>query len=253
MADNTDLAKPDACLLAALVRGWRVALWATGTALLVAGGGLWLARNRIADGVIADELASLGLPARYTIVSIGPGREVLANVVVGDPRRPDLVIDRAELSLAWSLTGPRIGQITLVRPRLYGTLHNGHASFGALDKVICPPREQDAVSPARLAFVDRRRARADRCRPGPRGVQGRWRGGTARWLCRNAGGGGAAPGAGHLHHRPRHGLWRSDDPRRAAALRRPGAGGNLACADRGCWCAARISIWKPRPTAILPG
>jgi hypothetical protein len=113
-----------------------VALWATGTALLVAGGGLWLARNRIADGVIADELASLGLPARYTIVSIGPGREVLANVVVGDPRRPDLVIDRAELSLAWSLTGPRIGQITLVRPRLYGTLHNGHASFGALDKVI---------------------------------------------------------------------------------------------------------------------
>jgi hypothetical protein len=70
-----------------------VALWATGTALLVAGG-LWLARNRIADGVIADELASLGLPARYTIVSIGPGREVLANVVVGDPRRPDLVIER---------------------------------------------------------------------------------------------------------------------------------------------------------------
>ena len=109
---------------------------ATGTALLVAGSGLWLARNRIADGVIADELASLGLPARYTIVSIGPGREVLANVVVGDPRRPDLVIERAELSLAWSLTGPRIGQITLVRPRLYGTLHNGHASFGALDKVI---------------------------------------------------------------------------------------------------------------------
>lgn len=135
MADNTDLAKPDA-LPPGRRRRWRVALWATGTALLVAGGGLWLARNRIADGVIADELASLGLPARYTIVSIGPGREVLANVVVGDPRRPDLVIERAELSLAWSLTGPRIGQITLVRPRLYGTLHNGHASFGALDKVI---------------------------------------------------------------------------------------------------------------------
>jgi hypothetical protein len=70
MAD-TDLAKPDAPA-SWRRRALRVALWATGTALLVAGGGLWLARNRIADGVIADELASLG--CRRAIPSFRSGR-----------------------------------------------------------------------------------------------------------------------------------------------------------------------------------
>lgn len=136
MADWTDLAEPEGSAPVQRRRGWRLALLGAGAAALVVGGGLWLARNRIADGVIARELAALGLPARYIIVSIGPGREVLGNVVIGDPARPDLVIERAELSLAWSLTGPRIGTVTLVRPRLYGTLHRGHASFGSLDKLI---------------------------------------------------------------------------------------------------------------------
>ncbi|NMN03529.1 hypothetical protein FHT19_000685 [Novosphingobium sp. SG919] len=140
-------------------RRWRVALLGAGAAALVVGGGLWLARNRIADGVIAGELAALGLPARYTIVSIGPGREVLANVVVGDAARPDLVIKRVELGLAWSLTGPRIGQVTLVRPRLYGTVHAGHASFGTLDKVIYAPstsKEPFRLPDWRLTIVDGR-------------------------------------------------------------------------------------------------
>ncbi|MDR6509258.1 hypothetical protein J2792_000098 [Novosphingobium capsulatum] len=159
MADTTDLAEPDGPVPKGRRRHWRVALWATGAAVLVAGGGLWLARNRIADGVIARELAALGLPARYTIVSIGPGREVLANVVVGDPARPDLVIERAELSLAWSLAGPRIGQVTLVRPRLYGTVHGGHASFGALDKVIYAPsssKQPFRLPDWRLTIIDGR-------------------------------------------------------------------------------------------------
>lgn len=136
MADSTDLAEPEDPVAA---RGWsrrRIVALAAGVAVLAVGGGLWIARNRIAEGVIARELAALGLPARYDIVSIGPGREVLANVVVGDPRHPDLTIERAELTLAWSLSGPRIGGVRLVRPRLYGSVHDGHASFGALDRVI---------------------------------------------------------------------------------------------------------------------
>ena len=52
--------------------------------LLVLGlGSAWLARERIADTLIADQLESLGLPARYTIESIGPDRQVLRDVVIG--------------------------------------------------------------------------------------------------------------------------------------------------------------------------
>lgn len=159
MADTTDLAEPESPAPLRRRQRWRLALWATGAVVLVTGGGLWLTRNRIADGVITRQLAALGLPATYRIVSIGPGREVLADVVVGDPKRPDLVIERAELELAWSLTGPRIGQVTLVRPRLYGTFHGGTAHFGALDKVIhAKPagKEPFRLPDWRLTIVDGR-------------------------------------------------------------------------------------------------
>ncbi|WP_395394288.1 YdbH domain-containing protein [Novosphingobium sp. BL-8A] len=99
-------------------------------------GAAWLMREHIADNLIADQLKQMGLPARYKIVKISPSEEIIRNVVVGDPRRPDLTIDevRVATQMAWGIPG--IGRITLVRPRLYGSLHDGKLSLGALDKVL---------------------------------------------------------------------------------------------------------------------
>ncbi len=99
-------------------------------------GAAWLMRAHIADNLIADQLKKMGLPARYKIVKISPSEEIIRNVVVGDPRRPDLTIDEVRVAtrLAWGIPG--IGRITLVRPRLYGSLHGGKLSLGALDKVL---------------------------------------------------------------------------------------------------------------------
>ncbi|WP_395327136.1 YdbH domain-containing protein [Novosphingobium sp. BL-8H] len=96
----------------------------------------WFMRERIADNLIADQLNKLGLPARYRIVKISPSEEIIRNVVVGDPKRPDLTIEEVRVAtrLAWGIPG--IGRITLVRPRLYGSLHGGKLSLGALDKVL---------------------------------------------------------------------------------------------------------------------
>lgn len=96
----------------------------------------WLGRERIANDVITSQLETLGLPATYRIESIGPGRQVLGNVVIGDPARPDLTIERVEVTLAARLGGPAIRSVKLVRPRLYGTYKDGKASFGSLDKLI---------------------------------------------------------------------------------------------------------------------
>ncbi len=97
---------------------------------------LWLTRDRIADNVIAGHLRQMGLPGTYHIDSIGPRRQVLSNIVIGDPAHPDLTIERAEVEIAPRFGFPAIGRITLVRPRLYGTLKQGKFSFGSLDKVL---------------------------------------------------------------------------------------------------------------------
>jgi hypothetical protein len=96
----------------------------------------WFSRERIAGNVIEGQLAAYDIPATYTIASIGPDRQILTDIVVGDPRRPDLTIERAEIAIRYRLGTPTLGRITLTRPRLYGTVRGGKPSFGALDKAL---------------------------------------------------------------------------------------------------------------------
>jgi len=112
------------------VLGWMV------VAGLVALAAAWFSRERIAENVISGQLDSLGLPAKYDVAQIGTDRQVLANVVVGDPARPDLTVERVEVTLAPRFGAPAIDRITLVRPRLYGAYFNGKLSFGSLDPLI---------------------------------------------------------------------------------------------------------------------
>ncbi len=123
----------------------------TGGVLAVLLAGAWVARDRIAGQVIDSQLAALDLPATYRIESIGPGVEVLRDIVVGDPRHPDLTIDRAEVRLVYGLGAPRIGKIKLVRPRLYGSYLRGKVSFGVLDRLLFAP---DSKEPFRMPDYD---------------------------------------------------------------------------------------------------
>ncbi|QGN53577.1 YdbH domain-containing protein [Novosphingobium sp. Gsoil 351] len=97
---------------------------------------VWTQRERIADAVIGGELKSRGIPATYRIERIGARRQVLADIVVGNPQRPDLTVKRAEVELVYRLGFPGIGRMTLVEPRLYGTYRNGKLSFGSLDRLL---------------------------------------------------------------------------------------------------------------------
>lgn len=96
----------------------------------------WITRKDIADSYIAGELDRMGLPATYDIAAIGPRRQVIRNVVIGNPARPDLTIQEVSVQIEAAFGLPRIGRITLVRPRLYGAVRNGKPSFGSLDKVL---------------------------------------------------------------------------------------------------------------------
>lgn len=141
MPDDTEFASesPEGAPAAPRVgaRRRKVALVSAG-AMAALAVGLWSAREQIAHGLIDRQLAQMGLPGHYAIEAIGADRQILNNIVIGDPAHPDLTIARAEVRMDYGLLGPRIGQIILEQPRLYGSYRNGHLSFGALDRVLMP-------------------------------------------------------------------------------------------------------------------
>ena len=162
---------------------WSLGVVATVLAVMLLGG--WLARERIAHKVINDRLENMGLPATYTIQKIGPSREILTNIVIGDPAHPDLTVERAEVQIVPTFGLPTIGRITLVRPRLYGRIAGGKISFGSLDKVLFANKGGPKGLPdLDLALIDGR-ARIDSA-AGPLGLKaegaGNLRGGFAGTL-----------------------------------------------------------------------
>ena len=131
-------------------RGRRIALMTFAGLLLAAVLAAWLSRERIADNVIAGRIEALGLPATYEIENIGTGRQVLRNIVIGDPARPDLTIARASVAFEARWGMPGVGRITLEQPRLHGRWRDGRVSFGSLDRLIYTGRD----APFRLPDLD---------------------------------------------------------------------------------------------------
>ena len=102
---------------------------------------VWFQRHTIAANVIDNYLRSHHVRATYKIDHIGGTRQVLSNIVVGDPNHPDLTVERAEVAIRYRLGFPAIAGVVLVRPRLYGTYLHGKLSFGALDPLIFQPKQ----------------------------------------------------------------------------------------------------------------
>lgn len=119
---------------------WRKKRWmgplGIAVAVLLALFALWLVRERIAGNIIAGELAQYDIPASYDIAHVGPQSQILTNVVLGDPDRPDFTAERVELRLRHRLGAPTIERVIIVGPRLFGVLRGSTPSFGSLDKLI---------------------------------------------------------------------------------------------------------------------
>ena len=117
----------------------------------------WRSREKIADNLIASQLEQLGIEATYDIESIGPTRQVLTNVVIGDPARPDLSVERIELVPTVRWWGAGIGSVTVVRPRLRASYRDGKFSLGALDPLLEQESEQPFQLPGwKLNLIDAR-------------------------------------------------------------------------------------------------
>jgi hypothetical protein len=97
---------------------------------------IWLGREQLAERLIGDYFDAAGVEATYRIEQIGPDRQVLRDLVIGDPARPDLTVERVEVEITPRFGLPDVTSVHLVRPRLFGTMIEGVLSFGALDPLV---------------------------------------------------------------------------------------------------------------------
>ena len=151
---------PDDITVPAPRRRARVVLFASGTmALLV--GGIWLLRAPIADNIVANQLQERGVKAEYRVISIGPRTQVLADVVVGDPQRPDLIVRRVEVDVGWTWTGPAIIGVRAEGARLFGRWQDGRMSLGEVDKLLPAQGDEAFTLPELYVALSDARARID--------------------------------------------------------------------------------------------
>jgi hypothetical protein len=106
-------------------------------ALLIA----WTQRRPIAADFIERELARRNVRATYEVTRIGFRTQRLENLVIGDPRDPDLTARWVEVRLSWSgFSRPKVNLITARGVRLNARLaRNGKISFGEIDRLLPPP------------------------------------------------------------------------------------------------------------------
>lgn len=135
--------------------------WLTAGAVIILVAGVWIAREPIADEFIRDQLESRDVPARYTIDRIGFRSEQLSDIVIGDPKRPDLTAKRVELLLGYGWRGPYVSGISAEGVRLYGRFVDGRLSFGSLDKFRDPTSKDPFALPDLSVALRDARARVE--------------------------------------------------------------------------------------------
>src|ERR671912_83202 len=73
--------------------------------LLVALAALWIARRPIATEFLEREFERRGVEASYKLDRVGFRTQQVSNLVIGDPRRPDLVARYAQIQMRLKWNG----------------------------------------------------------------------------------------------------------------------------------------------------
>ncbi|MCL9981848.1 MAG: YdbH domain-containing protein [Erythrobacter sp.] len=130
-------------------RRWRTRIAAGIAAVAIVGGSAsWIDRNRIVRDIVDDYLAESGVAANYDIISIAPHRQVIENLVVGNPARPDFTARRMVIETGIGWAGPELRRVSVEGARVYATYTGGKLSLGALDPLIFTDSEEPPALPA---------------------------------------------------------------------------------------------------------
>jgi len=100
---------------------------------------LWLARVSIATRFVEREFERRGVEATYKITGVGFRTQRMEDLVIGDPKRPDLTARWVEVEVALGWRKVRASLITARGVRLFGRIENGRVRLGEVDRLLPPP------------------------------------------------------------------------------------------------------------------
>ncbi|HZU52089.1 MAG TPA: YdbH domain-containing protein [Sphingomicrobium sp.] len=109
---------------------------------------IWIQRRPIATHYLRGEFARRGVTASYHLDRVGLRTQEVSNLVIGDPKRPDLVarFARIETRLRWNGNFD-VYRIVARGVRLRGRLMHGRVSWGQIDKLMPPPSNKPFALP----------------------------------------------------------------------------------------------------------
>lgn len=119
-------------------------------------GGLWLAREPIADGFIARELAARGVQGTYQVTRIGPKTQRLESLVIGNPQQPDLTARLVQIDIGWGFTGPYIEGVQASGVLLRGAFQDGTLNLGQVSRLLEGGSGKAQLPPWTVALEDTR-------------------------------------------------------------------------------------------------
>ena len=129
----------------------RIALLAALTLLfllLAAIAVVWIERRSIATHYLKGEFQRRGVTATYHLDRVGLRTQEVSNLVIGDPKRPDLVARFAHIETRLKLSGNfEVYRIVARGVRLRGRLVHGRVSWGQIDKLMPPPSNKPFALP----------------------------------------------------------------------------------------------------------
>jgi len=116
--------------------------------LIAAVATLWIQRRPIATHYLKSEFDRREVTATYHLDRVGLRTQEVSNLVIGDPKRPDLTARYAhiETRLKWN-GGFEVYRIVARGVRLRGRLVNGRVSWGQIDKLLPPPSNKPFALP----------------------------------------------------------------------------------------------------------
>jgi hypothetical protein len=111
--------------------------------LLVALAAIWIARRPIATEFLQREFERRGVEATYRLDRVGLRTQQVSNLVIGDPRRPDLTARFAQIQTRIQWNGSvEVYRVVARGVRLRGRLVKGRVSWGQVDKLLPPPSDK---------------------------------------------------------------------------------------------------------------
>lgn len=108
--------------------------------LLLAIAVVWIERRPIATRFLKQEFERRGVTASYHLDRVGLRTQEVHDLVIGDPKRPDLVARHAIIQMRLKWNGSfEVYRVYARGVRLRGKFVRGKVSWGQVDKLLPPP------------------------------------------------------------------------------------------------------------------